>query len=138
MTIYYKLAAFASAIIITGSLYAQEAKNQQGVFTNSIADNWETSFGTEGLSFYSSKEEGLGLSKSPFKRFRANFGAAATVGKWFTPEIGLRTKASGYWGKAIIGTTPEENSIRFFAIQEQAMLSYSLWWSRIHSELLTQ
>ena len=117
------LTALAAAMLMTGSLYAQEAKSQQGVFTNSFADNWETSFGLEGLSFYSSKEEGLGLSKSPFKSYRANFGASATIGKWFTPEIGLRTKASGYWGKAVIGTTPEENAIKFFAIQEQAMFN---------------
>ena len=113
------------AFLLSGTpdAMAQGQKAQRGVFTNSFADNWETSFGLEGLSFYSSKEEGMGLSKSPFKSFRANFGAAATIGKWFTPEIGLRTKASGYWGKAIIGTTPEENSIRFFAIQEQAMFN---------------
>ncbi len=117
----------AMALLMSGSseTKAQEQKAQRGVFTNRFADNWEASFGVEGLSFYSSKEDGMNLSKSPFKSFRANFGAAATIGKWFTPEIGLRTKASGYWGKAFIGTTPEENSIRFFAIQEQAMFNLS-------------
>lgn len=116
---------FSATVLLaaTTSVMAQDNKPQRGVFTNSFADNWEASFGLEGLSFYSSKEEGMNLSKSPFKSFRANFGAAATIGKWFTPEIGLRTKASGYWGKAFIGTTPEENAIRFFAIQEQAMFN---------------
>ena len=118
-----KIALITVTMMMTASALAQEGKAQHGVFTNKFADNWEASFGVEGLSFYSSKEEGLDISKSPFKPFRANFGAAATIGKWFTPEIGLRTKASGYWGKAIIGVTPEENSIRFFALQEHAMFN---------------
>ena len=118
-----KIALITVTMMMTASALAQEGKAQHGVFTNKFADNWEASFGVEGLSFYSSKEEGLNISKSPFKPFRANFGAAATIGKWFTPEIGLRTKASGYWGKAIIGVTPEENSIRFFALQEHAMFN---------------
>ena len=98
-------------------------KPARNVYTNSFRDNWEFSFGVEYLSFYSSYESSLNLSKSPFKSYRANFGAAATIGKWFTPEIGLRTKASGYWGKAVISGDAEANAIRFYAIQEQAMLN---------------
>lgn len=112
------------ALMVTVTpVLAQADKKYHGVFTNSFADNWETSFGVEGLSFYSSKEDGLGLSKSPFKSYRANLGASATIGKWFTPEIGMRTKASGYWGKAVIGLTPQENAIKFYALQEQAMFN---------------
>ena len=90
-----KIALITATMMMTVPSLAQEGKAQHGVFTNKFADNWEASFGVEGLSFYSSKEEELDISKSPFKSFRANFGAAATIGKWFTPEIGLRTKASG-------------------------------------------
>ena len=107
---------------------AQETERQlpvRSVYTNSFRDNWEFSFGVEYLSFYSQYEKNLDLSKSPFKSYRANFGAAATIGKWFTPEIGLRTKASGYWGKAVISDDAEKNAIRFYAIQEQAMLNLS-------------
>ena len=96
-------------------------KKQVGVFTNRFADNWELSFGIEGLSFYSGNESGL--SKNPFMTFRSNLGATATVGKWFTPEIGLRTKISGYWGKAVISENSEKNKIKFFSAQEQVMLN---------------
>ena len=119
--IHRKLIMSILSWMVMLSVHAEEVKQVRGVFTNPFTDNWEVSFGVEGLSFYSSKEEGLGLSKSPFKSFRANFGAAATVGKWFTPEIGLRTKASGYWGKAFIGETPEENAIRFYALQASCL-----------------
>ena len=119
-----RLFSFVVVLMTTSATaIAQEGKQQKGVFTNSIADNWEVSVGLEGLSFYSSKEEDMNLSKNPFKGFRSNLGAAVTVGKWFTPEIGMRTKANGYWGKAIVGDTPEENSIHFFSIHEQALFN---------------
>lgn len=113
----------AALTMMTATTARADERPQRGVFTNGIGDNWEVSFGLEGLSFYSSKEDGLDLPKGPFRSFRANFGATATIGKWFTPEMGLRTKASGYWGKAVIGETPEENAIKFYAIQEQAMFN---------------
>lgn len=118
-----KVISTVALLATSTTLMAQDNKSKQGVFTNGFADNWEVSVGIEGLSFYSSNEEGKNLSKSPFKGFRSNFGAAATIGKWFSPEIGLRTKASGYWGKAIIGNTAEENSVHFFSLQEQAMIN---------------
>ena len=124
------LRALALTAILTAAVpgFAQETQGQQpvrSVYTNSFKDNWEFSVGVEYLSFYSQFEDGMNLSKSPFKSYRANFGAAATIGKWFTPEIGLRTKASGYWGKAVISDDAEKNSIRFYAFQEQAMLNLS-------------
>lgn len=100
-----------------------QTTTKNSVFTNSFSDNWELSFGLEALAFYSGREEGLGLSKSPFKPYRATFGAAATATKWFTPEVGLRTKASGYWGKAVLSPDRHANSIRFYTLQEQALLN---------------
>jgi len=118
--------AFLLTVILLGmTTVANAQKIKRGVFTNRFGSNWELTFGAEGLAFYSSKEEGMSLSTNPFMNYRANIGAAASVGKWFTPEIGLRTKASGYWGRAIIGETPKENSIKFFSIQEHAMLNVS-------------
>lgn len=109
----------------TPVIYPLNIKAQtRSVQTNAFRDNWEVSFGIEGMSFYSGREKGLGLSKSPFRDFRTSMGAAASVGKWFTPEIGLRTKASGYWGKAFtIGKEgqPEKATVRFYAFQEQVM-----------------
>ncbi len=102
---------------------AQEKNNSYGVFTNLFKDNWEVSVGVEHLSFYSGREEGMGISKSPFASRRSNFGASTAIGKWFTPEIGLRTKASGYWGKAVSSINPKDQNIRFFALNEQVMFN---------------
>ena len=117
----YLMAAVMLAVSVPG--LAQSGTKERSVYTNGFKDNWELSFGLEGLSFYSGRESGLGLSKSPFKSYRATFGAAATVGKWFTPEIGLRTKGSGYWGKAVLSDDAEANDIRFYTVQEQIMVN---------------
>ena len=93
------------------------------VVTNLFRDNWVASFGIDHMSFYSSEESGL--SKNPFASFRSTFSASASIGKWFTPEIGLRTKANGYWGRRILGEDRGENKIKFFCIQEQVMLNLS-------------
>lgn len=121
-----KALALSVMLLAPASVFSQEIQNSKpvhSVYTNRFKDNWEFSFGVEYLAFYSQFEKNLDLSKSPFKSYRANFGAAATISKWFTPEIGLRTKASGYWGKAVISDDAEKNSIRFYAVQEQAMLN---------------
>ena len=104
---------------------AQTNSRDRSVFTNGFGDNWEVGFGAERMSFYSSTEDGLDLSGNPFMDFRSTFGATASVGKWFSPEIGLRTKGTGYWGKALQGTDPDANKIKFFTVQEHVMLNLS-------------
>lgn len=113
------------ALLMTASLPSTITgqERDRSVFTNAFADNWQLSFGAEDLSFFSSREDGMGLSSSPFSAYRSTFGANLTVGKWFTPELGLRTRASGYWGRTILGKEASQNSSRFFAVEEQVMLS---------------
>lgn len=98
---------------------------QKKVLTNRFSDNWEISFGLEGLSFRSGNEAGNGLSKNLFSSTRGSFGAAASVGKWFTPEVAFRTKASGYWGRALTVDGTDYAAVKFFSLQEQAMFSLS-------------
>lgn len=105
-------------------LFAQpsDKENNKKVVTNRFLENWTLSFGAERMAFYSSAEPD-GLSKSPFSGFRSTLGATASIGKWFSPELGLRTKANGYWGKRILGDNGTQNNIRFFYFQEQVMLN---------------
>lgn len=85
------------------SASAQEADPtlKHSVATNSFWSNWFIQVGADWNAWYSNEEHGLGLSESPFKKFRSNPGASVAIGKWFTPGIGLRTKLSGIWGKAV-------------------------------------
>ena len=111
-----------SVLTIRTGVYAQNY-DQGSIVTNHFRDNWEVSFGVEHLSFYSSAESDMALPKSPFNNIRSNFGATASIGKWFSPEIGLRMKGNGYWGKRILGNDNLANNIRFFYVQEQVMLN---------------
>lgn len=113
-----------TAFLLTATTaYGQQNKNS-AVFTNLFKDNWEVSVGLEHLSFYSGREANLGISKSPFEGRRSNFGAAIAANKWFTPEYGVRTKASGYWGKAVSYLNDDlDGRINFFSIQENFLLN---------------
>lgn len=118
-----KILILAIIAFFTASVVTAQENKKNGIFTNRFRDNWEISVGVEHLSFYSGREDGMNISKSPFCGRRSNFGATAMVGKWFTPEIGLRTKFSGYWGKAVSSFNPNEENVRFFAFNEQVMIN---------------
>lgn len=80
------------------SAMAQETTDptlKHSVATNSFWSNWFLQAGADWNAFYSNEEHGSGLSRSPFKKFRAVPGFSVGVGKWFTPGLGLRTKFSG-------------------------------------------
>lgn len=111
-----------TATALTAAAQLPEAGKKNKVVTNTFMENWTASFGVERMSFYSSTEPD-GLSRSPLSDFRSAYGATASIGKWFSPEVGLRLKGNGYWGKRIVGSNSTENDIRFFYIQTQAMVN---------------
>ena len=104
--------AFASASVCA---MAQDAYPVQkySVATNSFGSNWFVQIGGAWNVWYSSQEHGAGLSKSPFKSFRAGPSAAIAVGKWFTPGVGLRTKLQGIWGKQVKWTEDASGSNKY-------------------------
>ena len=95
------------------------------VATNSFRQNWELSVGIQGLAFYSNQEYGLALPQSPLKDFRTQLGLSAAVSKWFAPEIGLRTKISGAWGRRVSTADKAANAIKYMNIHEDALLNLS-------------
>ena len=106
---------------------AQETTPVQkySVATNSFWSNWFIQGGVDWSAWYSNEEHGLGLSKSPFKKFRSNPGASVAIGKWFTPGIGLRTKLQGIWGKAVTDDNNAGNGMKYWTLNEQVMLNMS-------------
>lgn len=106
------------------SAMAQEDPTEKySVATNSFWSNWFVSADFSYGAFYTNDESGMGFSKSPFKSFRSNFGASIAIGKWFTPGFGLRTKATGIWGRNVQTTDKKANAVKFWNIQEQAMFN---------------
>jgi len=110
--------AFAG-ISVAAMAQEADATEKYSVSTNSFWSNWFIQGGVQWAAFYPSGEHGQGLSKSPFKDFRSNPQAAIAVGKWFTPGVGLRTKVSGIWGKAM------GESFKYWNAQEQVLLNLS-------------
>ena len=95
------------------------------VFTNGFWSNWFLSANISGKSFYSDEENDITpkVSGSPFSSFRTNIGISVSVGKWFTPGIGLRTKVTGIWGKNVLSDDAATNAIKYWNIQEQLLFN---------------
>lgn len=93
------------------------------VETNGFWSNWFVTANISGKSFYSNEEKSLNISSSPFKSYRTNYGFSTSIGKWFTPEIGLRTKLSGLWGKNVLSDIPSTNNIDYWNVQEQILFN---------------
>ena len=57
-------------------------------------------------------------------------GISLSVGKWFTPEIGLRTKLSGFWGRSVSRQDKDYNSVKYFSLHEDVLINISnLIWN---------
>ena len=106
---------------------AQDADPVQkySVATNSFWSNWFIQVGGEWNAWYSGQEHGNGLSKSPFKGFRSNPGAAVAIGKWFTPGLGLRTKLQGIWGKQVNESEATITSNKYWILNEHILFNLS-------------
>ncbi len=83
---------------------------------------WFVSANVAGSVFYGNEEIDRDISKSPFKGFRDNLGLSLAVGRWFSPEIALRTKVNGFWGRYIISEDAETNATNYMVLNEQVLL----------------
>lgn len=97
--------AFAT-VSVAGYAQDTDANSKYSVATNSFWSNWFIQLGGQYDVFYSGQEHGLNMGQSLAKGFRGNFEASAAIGKWFSPGLGLRIKASGIWGRTV-GTFEE-------------------------------
>ena len=108
-----------ASVSLTSMAQETEATEKYSVATNSFWSNWFVQGGVQWSAVYASAEHGTDLSRSPFKSFRSNPQASVAIGKWFTPGMGLRTKVSGIWGKAM------DESFKYWNVQEQALFNVS-------------
>lgn len=111
--------AFAG-ISVVSMAQTEDATEKYSVSTNSFWSNWFIQAGAQYSTVYSAQEHGSGLTKNPLKAFRSNPQASVALGKWFTPGLGLRIKASGIWGKA-----PYDRSYKYWNGQGQALFNLS-------------
>ena len=97
------------------------------VVTNTFWANWFVQAGFNVNATYTS-QEAHGISFNPFTGTRGAFGFDVSVGKWFTPGIGLRTKFHGLWNKNVsnvghdAGFRPVE---KMYTIEEDVLFNLS-------------
>ena len=113
-----------ASVSLTG-MAQEEPTLKYSVATNSFWSNWFIQGNFAYSAFYSNEEKHEGFSKSPLKDFRRGLGFSVAIGKWFTPGIGLRTKFNAMDGKSVITTNADANKIKYWNLQEQALLNLS-------------
>ena len=96
---------------------------QYSVATNGFWSNWFLQLGADWTAFYSDQEHGLSLSKSPFKSFRANPALSFSIGKHTSPNIALRLKLTGFWGRSGMSDSSDKNDNNTYNIQFQPMIN---------------
>lgn len=116
--------AFAS-ISMTGFAQADVPVKKYSVATNSFWANWFITAGFQYGSSYSAyeQEHELGLG-GLFNDTRRNMGASLSIGKWFTPGMGLRTKGTMFFvGHDAAHAVADEGKIKILNVQEQVLFN---------------
>lgn len=114
-------------LALAGLAFGLQAQNYEvplknGVITNGFWSNWFVSGGVNFNAAYTSEEQ---LSnKNPFSSDRGTFGFDLSLGKWFTPGIGLRTKFEGLWSKQVINAQ-RHDAYRFWHLHEDVLFNLS-------------
>ena len=114
-----------ASVSLTSMAQDEEPTLKYSVATNSFWSNWFVQANFAYSAFYSNEEKHDGYAKSPLKDFRRGLGFSVAIGKWFTPGIGLRTKFNAMDGKSVISTDADKNKIKYWNLQEQALLNLS-------------
>ena len=131
-----KMILFAALAI--GAVTAQAQTDNQAdptlkysVETNSFWSNWFISAGATYNAFYTGVEKGMNDQPGMFDGSRSAVGASFAIGKWFTPGFGLRTKATGIWGRYVSPDAngslknKSHNSYKYWTAQEQMLFNLS-------------
>ena len=114
-----------ASVSLTSMAQDEEPTLKYSVATNSFWSNWFVQANFAYSAFYSNEEKHASFEKSPLKDFRRGLGFSVAIGKWFTPGIGLRTKFNAMDGKSVITTDADKNKIKYWNLQEQALLNLS-------------
>ena len=112
------------------------ATKKHSVVTNSFWANWFIQGNLTASSFWGSQENSAVTFSSMFKGYRTNLGVSLALGKWFTPDMGLRTKLTGFWGRSVISDDKETNANKYLTLQEQVLFNLSNMLKGYHEERL--
>jgi outer membrane protein OmpA-like peptidoglycan-associated protein len=119
----------AVASLSLNAMAQEDPTEKYSVSTNSFWSNWFIQAGVNWNAGYVGTDN---IFSNPFYKFPLGAGAKDTehstltslgfslaIGKWFTPGLGLRTKANGLWlGKAFDGDVP-----MYLAVNEHVLFN---------------
>ena len=91
--------------------------DKYSVATNRFWSNWFVTAGGDYVSTYSDQERGLDLSQNPFEDFRRSWNGDITLGKWFTPVIGVRSKLQLMSMKSVDGRENPDLDVLIYNVQ---------------------
>ena len=125
---FFMLLALASVSV--AGMAQDELTEKYSVATNSFWSNWFVQGNVTWNSFYVGGENKFG--STPFYKFpmgsksddnghRSALGFSVAVGKWFTPGLGLRTKANFAW----LNKAFDSKSQTYLSLNEQALFNLS-------------
>ena len=119
----------AVASLSLNAMAQEDPTEKYSVSTNSFWSNWFFQFGVNYSAFYDGTDN---IFSNPFYKFPLGTGVndnehsvgtalgfSVAIGKWFTPGLGLRTKATGIWaGKAFNGDVD-----KYLSVQENVLFN---------------
>lgn len=117
-----------AGVSLTGMAQEEAPEMKYSVATNSFWSNWFITAGFQLGGSYSAYERvaDLKLGNNPLKEARRDMGVSLSLGKWFTPGMGLRTKGTYFFnGHNAAFKEAKDGEIKFMNIQEQALFNLS-------------
>ena len=115
---------------------AQDPTEKYSVATNSFWSNWFVQTNVTWNSFYRGGQDHLfsnpfykfGLGSESWKdndfKHPTSLGFSVALGKWFTPGIGLRTKANMMWFQKAFDSN-DANKFKYITLNEQVLFNLS-------------
>jgi outer membrane protein OmpA-like peptidoglycan-associated protein len=114
-----------AGVSLSGMAQNETPVKKYSVATNNFWSNWFITAGFQYGSSYSAYEQEAGLELGGlFKDTRRDMGASVSIGKWFTPGMGLRTKGTMFFvGHDAAHAVAADGKIKILNIQEQALFN---------------
>ena len=125
------LMVLALASVSVAGMAQDELTEKYSVATNSFWSNWFVQGNVTWNSFYQGGVNKFGVT--PFNKVilgsnpdgseghLTSLGFSVAVGKWFTPGLGLRTKANALW----LGKAFDSDADKYLTLNEQALFNLS-------------
>lgn len=115
-------------LLLSLPLHAQEGEvpsQRFSVATTSFWSNWFVQASVAATSFHAAEADGISVPTELYKGFRTNGSLSLSLGKWFTPGIGLRSRVNGIWGRTAVTEDKDKNASKYWTLSEQLLLNFS-------------